>query len=281
MPNILTLMKSNNKENEYTSNKIHNNSNNKDNCKCFNFYHKHLLDKFLKDNNSNNKNNHLLNNFVSHSSDYYHINAQFFHLGYLILISALGEIEFDSLNYIFNNMSNLNISNKSNNNLLQILLSIEESSPLIKKSKIKIQNFINNTNFSDNFLDFISQCLSFTNDNKSYLFNHPWLKVNNYIILNNNLSKVRVNLKELIKITRESKKLSNTHNYSSSVNEKKLLNFLNNFEIILANYRSIRSDDLIKSINCKKFVYKELSAELAINPNDLIKLLQNKVIQNK
>jgi hypothetical protein len=260
MPNVLTQIKNNNA-------KI------KSNCNCCEFFHKNLIAKF----NTHKESNPFKNNYLSNNN--FSCSTQFFHLGYLLLISALGGAKFDILDHVLNNeITNFyTLENKKHRNLFSLLISLQENSNFNKKSKNKftIQNFINSKNFSENFVDFISQCLTFNQNNTNNLFLHPWLKVNNYIQLNNSVSRVRVSLKELIKITRESKK-SQTNVY----NKERMNNFLNNFEIILSSNQSIRTDELIKSINGKKSVCKELSSELGIIQNDLITMLQNKVIQN-
>ena len=61
--------------------------------------------------------------------------------------------------------------------------------------------------------------------------------------------------------------------FITNTNEKKYMSFLNNFEIILSNNKSIRREDLINVMINKKSVIKELSVELGIKTNELIKTL--------
>lgn len=88
-------------------------------------------------------------------------------------------------------------------------------------------------------------------------------------------SYVKVTMKELIKISREGKKVNLA---SSLVNEKKLNSFLNNFEIILSNNRAIPSEDLIALMNSKRKVIKQISADLNISTNELMQKMHAKIL---
>ncbi len=79
-------------------------------------------------------------------------------------------------------------------------------------------------------------------------------------------------MKEVIKISRSFKSTNNVNVF----NEKKFNNFMNSFEMVIANNNKLlRRDELMCLINskAKKSVIKELSVELGINKNELIKTL--------
>ena len=186
-------------------------------------------------------------------------NNQFFYLGYILLSCASSHIkEFKSIEYLLQN-SEILISKKCC--LYHLLIYIEKTNINLKQNKIKISNFINNKLYSDNFINFLCNTLSFDN-NKTQIYNHPWIKVSNYVQLNNNINKVRVSMKEIIKISGSLMK--------SITNEKKYFHFLNNFEIILSNNRSIKREDIINLMINKKYVIKQLSQEFGINTEELI-----------
>jgi hypothetical protein len=85
-------------------------------------------------------------------------------------------------------------------------------------------------------------------------------------------SQIKVEIKDLVRITKESKKIQLT-NY----NDKKLNHFLTNFEIILSTHK-VNIEFLLKSIESKKSVMKELSKDMGINVTEIIGLLQNKIM---
>jgi len=248
----------------------------------------HQIKRQYKEEDSTNLNNILINKLAKckcveffHKNFFTNFSNQYFKLGYVLLICASGGLNFESLSIFFEEFSNINNTTflKIKKNmccLYHLLLSIEEDEERKINSKIKISNFINNKYFSDNFLDFLCQCLSFSQkpNHNTLITNHPWIKITNYIYMNNNCNKVRVIMKEVIKISREFKRYQLKLN---NVNEAKLNNFLNNFEIILSNNKHIRKDELILAIETKKDVIKDLTFELGINSKDLIAQLQEKV----
>jgi hypothetical protein len=250
MPNFLHQVQRQNKQQESVTSLNHL-KHNLAKCKCVELFHKNFF-----------------NNFSN----------QYFKLGYVLLICASGGIKFESLSIFFEEFSNTNNTSFLKNKccLYHLLVSIEEDEERKIKSKLKISNFINNKIFSENFLDFLCQSLSFSQKpNHNFLItNHPWIKITNYIHMNNNFNKVRVIMKEVIKISREFKRSQLKQN---NYNEAKLNNFLNNFEIILSNNKLIKKDELILAIETKKDVIKDLTFELGINSKDLIAQLQEKV----
>lgn len=213
-------------------------------CKCFDFFHKRKM-------------------------PYYKHN---FNLGYLLLISALGGLNFESLSEFL--QSNINIKSYNICCLFHLLLELEKNSKYI----IKVSDFINRHYFSENFIDFL--CLSLSFEPKSnqnlLIMNHPWIKISTYIFMNNNLNKVRVSMKEIIKI---SKKFSNEENKESK--EIKLNIFMNKFEIIVQNNKSIKKEDILSWIESRNEVIKDLSEEFGVESSILIKKLQNKLLNVK
>jgi hypothetical protein len=224
-----------------------------DYCKCKTFFHKNFR-KYLTNVNP------------------------FFDLGYILLICSIGGILFDSLEYFFNKYSSLVKSNVCC--LYHLLIQIEDKYFNDDGNKLKISNFINTKYFSDNFIQFLCFTLRFDkNVSNSEITNHPWLKISNYIELNNYFNKVKVNMKEIIKISREVKRSVISPISNTNSNEKKYHNFLNNFEIIISNNKFIRKDHLISQMIIKKCVYKEISKDLGVNVKDLINKLEEKILQ--
>lgn len=206
---------------------------------------------------------------------------QYFYLGYILLTCATAGLKFDSLEKILNNYQNFSTNGKCC--LYHLLISIEQKSSQLsgKYSKLKISNFINNKIYSENFINFLCFALSFEkvsfSNAASKMANHPWIKISNYIHLNNNTNRVRVSMKEIIKLARELKGFSHR---TISQHDKKLANFLNNFDIILSNNRGIKQDELINLLNMKKSATKELCIELGVNIRDLVSKLQDKIQQD-
>ena len=252
MPNFLSHLHKQAENNFTLNNLIIPNSR----CKCFDLFHKNFM-----------------NNFSN----------QYFKLGYVLLICASGGLKFDSLSIFFEEYSNILKENKNNKIccLYHLVISFEEAvTPTSKTvSKLKISNFINSKIFSENFIDFLCKSLTLQPkaNHNSAVVNHPWIKITNYIQMNNNFNKVRVCMKEVIKISREFKRcqLKQTNH-----NEAKFNNFFNNFEIILSNNKSIKREELSNAIDIKKDVIKDLTFELGINSKDLVTQLQAKVMQD-
>ena len=214
------------------------------NCKCFDFFHKKNIS----------------------------IHNQYFNLGYILLISALGGLNFESLTNYLDSESIINYNDKCC--LLHLLLENEKNS----KSKIKISNFINSHFFSENFINFLCLTLTFQpkSNQNSLVMNHPWIKISTYIYMNNKLNKVRVNMKEIIKISR---RLLNLDNINSM--DLKLNIFMNKMEIIVQNNKSIRKEEVLTWLESKNEVIKDLSEEFGVESSVLINKLQNKLLHVK
>jgi hypothetical protein len=209
-------------------------------CKCFDFFHKKVLA---------NKN-------------------QYFNLGYILLISAMGGINFEILSLFLE--GEVMYTNSSSCCLLHFLIDLDKKS----NHKLKLTNFINTKLFSDNFMSFLCLTLSFDpkSNQDSQVMNHQWIKISNYIYMNNNLNKVRVNMKELIKISRILK-----NDLNREAQDKKLNTFLNKFEIILQNNKSLKNLEMLRWLETKKEVVKDLSEEFGVESQVLMNLIQSKL----
>ena len=167
-------------------------------CKCSEFFHGKLKLGLIK-------NNH------------------YFNIGYLILIAAIGEIKFDSLDKLFN-ITSISEINGSVCCLYHLLVALDV------KKKYSIKSFIEKR-FSENFIDFLCNSLSLRKHiSLNKLKNHDWIKFSS-----NN--KVKLSIKDIIKITKENK-----NNILNIDNEKKRECFFNSFDIIKAN-KSINITD--------------------------------------
>jgi len=202
---------------------------------------------------------------------------QYFKLGYILLIVSSGGNKFDILNYFFDKYQTI-LPNTKKCCLLHLLIQLEEE--INSPGMYKLSNFINNKIYSDNFLDFLCKCLSLDQKPTSsiHVVNHPWIKISNYVHLNNNVNKIRVSMKEVLKITREFKR----HNIKGTNinNDSKLKNFLNNFDIILSNNKNIRRDEILKGIETNRSVIKDLASELGLNITELITQMQANITQD-
>jgi hypothetical protein len=212
--------------------------------------------------------------------------SQFFSLGIVLLNSAIGGLEVDSINLFKNVLIDKTFNLSEICCLYHLLIKLEEEYISNKKTLLLISNLIKNK-FTDNFTDFLCKTLSFhymdSSDNKRItvsINSHKWIKVNNYIYLNNKLSKIRVSIKEIIKVIREGKKLRN-NNIEIISHERKLFNFLANFEIIFANTsKVVNLEEYSNLIQTKKSTLKELSYVMNINTHDLFNYL-TKTINKK
>lgn len=208
---------------------------------------KHGLDAKLK-NNFIDKNNKP--NFISN-------------FGYIILKMALGGYQFDA----FNSSETLKlIQNKREKFCCYLHLLLDSEKNLKHKNTIK--NYLKINNFSESFIDFMCKSLSFNyKHNLADLLATPFMK--QFHLIKSESSKV--SLKEVIKITKESKKSSRINQNT----DKKILNFLNNFEIILSNNKELRKQDIYNLIKSKPKTIKELSYDLGTMSNNLSIKLEN------
>jgi hypothetical protein len=268
MPNILKNILNTYKESsDFTSS--HNS------CRCNLNFH-----KIVKNLNA------FIQGALSKSKSQFNISiSPYFNIGFLILTSALGGNKFKTL-VVLENLHNFSRNNKyiefDKLNfccLLHFLLSLESSCSILASNKMKISNFITRSKYSDNFFDFLCKTLSFSGQfDETYrltIINHPWIKINNFINLNNNNSKVKISFKEMIKIVREGKSSKNFG--QDFVNIKNFSNFLNSIEIILYNNHFIDREELSRVTQFKKNVIKELSRESGVNRNEIIERIQNRI----
>jgi len=207
-------------------------------------------------------------------------NNQFFFLGYILLISALGGMKFD----IFQIISKIPLSKVGKSCcLFHYYISLEKTNKIFK-----ISNFINEKRFTKYFIEFLCKTLSFENNTfftlyQNSIYSHPWVKGH----LNFDLySNVKLNLSVIIRLVRESKKKLKTKN------EKKLDYLLNNISIIIANNKGSismnhplltelnRKEELDKFLTMKMNTMKEISNELGYNVNELLVLTKNHILSN-
>lgn len=255
MPNVLVQMIK-------SDNKVQINQPNK--CKCYEYFHKNY--KFLEI---------FYSNFT---------NSQLFSVGYILLICTLGTMNFeilDNLEYYFN----LFLKNASLKKLqtccfyhlitsMELFLINQKITEKIK-NKFSISYYASKKKFSDNYINFLCRTLTFDPQgalfkNTKAILNHAWLSS-----LTKQNSSVKINLKELVKISRETQK-----SLIQNFNEKKLQNFLTNFEIILSNNR-LNKEEFLKRLNEKKSILKELSRDSGVHISEMLNLLKNKIVSLK
>jgi hypothetical protein len=193
---------------------------------------------------------------------------QIFSLGYILLIAALGGNKLDCFDKLDNINSYQDIINKDLDPccLFHLLLSTDSN------KKFSIKSFLKKSKYSDSFFDFLCQTMSLKQKNYNsakLLMNHTWIK--QATLIKGNI--IKVSLQELIKITKESRKINIT-----SFNEKKFNNFINNYEIILSNNREISNEELLKLIQIQRKDLKEISIDLGVNLNELIQHMQSKIL---
>jgi hypothetical protein len=250
-------------------------------CKCNDFFHKNIcIPDYIDSNEKAKTNNFLTKEALSSSPNNNKFNNQFFFLGYILMISALGGMNFD----VFELITKIPLSKIGNPCcLFHYFISLEKSN-----KKYKISKFINEQRFSKYFIEFLCKTLSFENNTfftlyQNSIYSHPWLKSH----LNFDLySNIKLNLSEIIRLVRESKKKSKTKN------EKKLEYVLNNISIILANNKNNISmnhplltdinskEELDKFLTSKKSTIKEISNDLGYNVNELLVLTKNHILNN-
>jgi len=254
-------------------------------CKCQNFFHNNLcvpdyLDKNSADQSS--KINNYLNKeeTLSTSPTNNKFNNQFFFLGYILLMSALGGMNFN----IFEIISKIPLTKIGITCcLFHFYISLEKSSDIFK-----ISNFINEKRFTKSFIDFLCKTLSFENNSfftlyQNSIYSHPWLKSNFNFQL---YSDIKLHVSEVIKLVRESKVKTKMKI------EKKLDYLLNNISIIIANNKNninmnntlLSEMDSIETLDSfllsKKSTIKEVCKDLGYNVNELMVSIKSHILNN-
>lgn len=192
----------------------------------------------------------------------------YFDLGYMLIHCLLGDFYIlDFVNYIC----------KHGNNDCCCYLHCIIKSQNESKSKIKLENLINEQLYTKNLIDFICLCTSYKFD-KSFALNlikkHKWLIEDSH---DNN--KVNISLHELLKLSKdynfknEYLILNNIHNNST----RRLEKLIENISVILPytqeyyNQNNIRNFDQILNSQCD---IEELSFELGVDKDTLISKLK-------
>jgi hypothetical protein len=218
---------------------------------------------------------------ISQNKNYFYP-KQYFSLGYIFIILACKSIKLKVFEYL-ENFSLANLEEVKNYNLkkcclFHFLISLEEGLKINKK--FSIENFFRG--FSQNFNNFICNVTTISlsnrektkkrclNGNHIYSLNakslqeHPWVKSENNFsdkILNSNISNLKITMKEVIKIVRESFKTSLVE-----FNEKRYENVLNKLEIILTNHKNdLKVENIRNVLATKQNVIKKLSCDLGLN----------------
>jgi hypothetical protein len=165
--------------------------------------------------------------------------------------------------------------------LFHFLISLEDGIKVDKK--FSIENFFKN--YSEEFKNFIcnittislsnrqktrKKCLQgnpiYTLNAKS-LFEHPWIKSDkNFLkkIINKNISHMKISLREVIKIVRESFKTSLV-----DFNEKKYENVLNKLDVIINNHKhQLKEENIRHVLSSKKEIIRKISYDIGINFQD-------------
>jgi hypothetical protein len=178
---------------------------------------------------------------------------KYFNIGYVLLIVAIGGIDFDAITGLFEH------SHIDSNSccLLHFLMETES------RGKFTISNFL--SCYSSEMIDFLCQILSFrSNVCISSLKSHPWLR--SHSIRTN----VKLSLKEIIKITRDNKS-------ADTQGDKRLEQFANSYEIIRSNNKEINYD-LRDKIVANRSVVKDICREIGVSVMEFSHKLQNIVI---
>lgn len=226
---------------------------------------------------------------------------QYFSIGYIFIVLACKNIKLKVFEYL-DNFSLSNLEEVKNYNLkkcclFHCLTSLEEGLKINKK--FSIENFIDN--FSENLKNFICNLttISLSNRNKTkkrclkgnhiYSLNakslkeHPWIRNENNFsnnILTSKISNIKITLKEVIKIVRESFKTSLV-----DFNEKKYENVLNKLEIILINHKNNLKEENIRNVLAtKQNIIKKVASDIGIHYNNLYDKVCNlvdKIFKNK
>jgi hypothetical protein len=220
-------------------------------CRCEEFFH-HKLRIF--DTDEHDQVISSTNQSISYNNKRARM-PKYFSIGYVVLVAAIGGLNFDSLNILFNYFS------KEDDNsccLYHFLVDIEKANNI---NRFSIHSFI--SRYSELFRDFLCQSLSFKTA-KGNLKSHPWLKSQTIH------SRVKLSLKEIIKITRDYKAPNTT-------DDKKFQSFINNYEIIRSNNGDISYHIKDKIINHKSII-KDLCREIGVGFSEFSQKLQNIII---
>ena len=196
----------------------------------------------------------------------YNFPKQYFSIGYILIIIACKSIKLKIFDYLekitFANLEEIKKFKIKKCCLFHFLISLEEGLKI--KKKFSIENFFKF--YSDDFKNFIcnlttismsnrpltkKKCLQgnpIYNLNSRRLMDHPWLKIKpeNFFNLNKkklNTLNLKISLKEIIKIVRESFKIS-----LIDFNEKRYLDVLNKLEIIVNNHKNELREENVKEI---------------------------------
>jgi hypothetical protein len=214
----------------------------------------------------------------------YNFPKQYFSIGYILIIIACKSIKLKIFDYLekitFANLEEIKKLRIKKCCLFHFLISLEEGIKI--KKKYSIENFFKF--YSDDFRNFIcnlttismsnrpqtkKKCLQgnpIYNLNSRRLMEHPWLKTKPEKFFNLYKKKLstlnlKISLKEIIKIVRESFKTS-----LIDFNEKRYLDVLNKLEIIVNNHKNeLRLDNVKEIISSKKNIIKKISVDLGVS----------------
>jgi len=239
------------------------------------------------------------NNFKTKSYDF---PKQYFSIGYILIIIVCKSIRLKIFEYI-DNFSLSNLEEVKNYNLKKcclyhFLISLEDGIKINKK--FSIENFFKN--YSSEFKNFIcnittislsnrqktrKKCLQgnlIYNLNAIGLLEHPWIKSEKMIIKkmtnNNNLCNIKISLREVLKIVRESFKTSLVE-----FNEKKYENLSNKLEVILNNHKDyLKEENIRNAMENRQDIIKTISYDIGLNFQEFyekICALVNKIFLKK
>jgi hypothetical protein len=218
------------------------------NCRCEKFFHQKLkLFDYTKQEKV-----HSTNQSINYDNKLPCM-PKYFNIGYVLLIISLGGINFDSLKEVFD----YTYLDRDICCLLHLLIDIEST----VGGKFKITNFL--SSYSNDMIDFLCHMVSFKGNNDiSNLKNHIWFR-------SHPRTKVRLSLKEIIKVTRDNK--------LPSGQENRLQMFINNYEIIRSNNKEV-GYDVRDKLCANKSVVKDLCKEIGVSVMEFSQKLQNIVI---
>jgi hypothetical protein len=253
-------------------------------CKCYDYFHnKNFLAMNTSNTHSTNDSQsqcaNSANNFLKKSEDsrFPHLN---FNLGLLILICLLGGNKVLTIEAL--NTTNLIQLHKSKICCLyHYLISYDETN--CKDQKFKFTTFINEKVISNDLSNLLCELLTIDIKQKELkkIRSHRWFK-------SSRTSKTRIQIKELIKITRDFKRPNNLIK-----NETPLNNFINSLGIILLNNKDIKNNNSfvgklfepienVKSlVDQKRHYIKEISKELGANVSMLTEKMINLIMEIK
>lgn len=219
------------------------------------------------------------NNFLrkSEESRFPHIN---FNLGLLILVCLLGGNKVLTIETL-NNTNLIDLHKSKICCLYHYLVLYDETN--YRDQKFKFTTFINENVISKELSNLLCELLSLDVKQKDLkkIRSHPWFKSIRF-------NKTRINLKELIKITRDFKRPN-----LLLKNETPLNNFINSLGIILLNNKDIKNNNSfvgrlfepienVKSlIDQKRHYIKEISKELGANVSILTEKIINLIMEIK